>query len=184
MALASTVKYNTVMVEPDPKNSPLYVRDMSIVSDWLEVLLAGGVDGADNSGNQIVNPTATITAATARLTQIDRGTLAIFRMKYDDGVSGVTDPVLNIFGRVAVSTNGSQGPWMPLKTREDTPSLNMTLTTDLTNDMTDGTYKFTNPDYKANVIDLCGCNEILVGVKTAFAATGTVTTATVEMKVI
>lgn len=162
---------------------PAPVRDTGVVSDWITVITGGGLETQDAS--TITDPTAEITNSTRKLVTIEMGTLAVFRMKYDDGITSSQDPVIKVFGRVYDEEADTSGNWMILKTIEDTPAITMTIATAESTDVSDGTDNWTDPDLKANVVDLCGCNQVLVGVQTIFTASaGDATLASLEMKVI
>lgn len=153
------------------------VVDMSLGAPWVTVIDAGGVDGADAS--PITDPDANITASDHHIFTRDmkRGTYIVARMAYDDGLTTITDPVVKLFGR-----HDSNDMWQILENLNG--DIAVTIPTDLTNDVSDGTLNFTHPDNSANVWDCMGCNEFLFGIETPLSATGTVTTARLEAKVI
>lgn len=148
------------------------VATVQFTSKWYEVNEQGHLETQDNAS--ITNPDTQVTGATNRIFRSLHGTLLMFRMKYDDGLSSITDPVIKVFGRF---NSGDQ--WMLLRNQDE--AITMTLTTAAT-DVTDGTDKWTTPDLNAHVIDKAGCREFLVGVQTALAATGDPTLATIEVK--
>lgn len=155
---------------------------VSVISDWFPLLTAGAIDTADNSGSVIRNPGG-ITAADHNLVNVATvnvegsvGTSLMMRMQYDDGITSVTPPVIQVFGR------DNDGNWMPLPNRA--LSFEVTFTPDLTNDSADGTYYYTRVDMEDHVVDMLGCTKILCTVKTALAATGTVSTATLQGKIV
>lgn len=168
----------TVTVDSDPRKIADQVCPTSVTSVWSTIIDAGGMDQTDNSGNPIRNPTASITDSTRHIFQRRAlGTLLLLRLVYDDGITGVTDPVVAVFGR----TKGQV--WQLLKTRA--LAITGTIATSLTTDVTDGTNNYTTPDYSTTCWDCLGCDEILVGVQTALAAgVGTVATAYLEGKFI
>jgi hypothetical protein len=176
MALGTTVDIQDYM---DSTASRATVYPAGIRGQWVDVIDAAGMDDADNSGNNITNPTTQITASTRKLVQAsDEGTLIRVRMQYDDGLTSITDAVIQVFGR-----HNSDEMWMPLHTKETTPALTATMTTAST-DLTDGTDKFTAPDPKVHTFDTDGCSEFIFGVKTALAGTGDATTAKLQAKFI
>ena len=127
----------------------------------------------------IVNPTTECIAADAHIfvPNVDAGQLFAVRLGYDDSLTGITDCVINTFGR-----QDSDDIWQRLETLGGL--VNITLTTDTTNDVTDGTLKYTAVDQVDNVWHTQGCREFLVGVKTALAGTGTVTNSIVQVRFI
>lgn len=176
MALGTSIEIKDYM---DASASRATVYPAGIRGQWVTVIDAAGMDDADNAGSNITNPTSQITAATRKLVLApDQGTLIRVRLQYDDGLSSITDPVIQVFGR-----HDSDEMWMPLHTKETTPAIVSTLTTAAT-DLTDGTDKFTAPDPKVNTFDTDGCSEFLFGVKTALAGTGNAATALLQAKFI
>lgn len=162
-------------------NEQGFLIPVSVISNWQDVIDADGTTGpqqADNSGSDITAPTtqgSNTNDHTVRL--LGRGTLVAFRLGYDDALSSITNPVIQVFGRTGSDV------WMRLYNMADTPAHDITLTTDATNDVTDGTLKYTDADRKTHVVDAMGCDEIIVKVKTALAGTGTVTNSIIQAKV-
>jgi len=144
---------------------------------WTDVVTAP--ETADNGGSAITDPTAEITNATSFIftPNIDAGSLFAVRLKYDDGLSSITDAVINVFGRF-----DSDDDWQRLESLAGIE--NCTLTTDLTNDVSDGTFNFTSVDQTDNVFHTQGCREFLIGIKTAFDGTGTKNTSTIQVRFI
>lgn len=173
MPLGATIDLELTSVQQQADRA--FVFPIQFPSAWQTVIDAGGMDDADAS--PIVNPTTEITTSDRHIFKVKRGTTLRFRMKYDDGVTVPTDPVINVFGRL-----NSNDPWMPLQNKNGAQDI--TMTTALADDVRDGTFRYTTPDIDAAAVDCEGCMEILVGVKTAFAATGDVTTATLEAKAV
>lgn len=161
-----------------PSNGQLTVP-VSITSTWFTAVDATGPNTQDAS--TVTNPTTQITAAAKRLCETKgRATRATFRLKYNQDVSTPTSPVIAVFGRTRVGAT-EVGPWERLWTLGATATA--TLTLDTTNDVTDGSYKTTSSTLESQTFDLMGCNEFLVGVQTAFAASGgTVNDSTIECK--
>ena len=152
------------------------VRPVQIECKWDTMIDAGGPNTQDAS--TITDPDAEITNSTSHIFAIKgRGTTLRLRLMYDDGISSVTSPIINVFGRFS-----SDEVWQRLQNKSG--DTNVTLTVDTTNDVSDGTFNFTLVDADDHAFDLDGCAQVLVGIKTALAATGTVTTATIQGKVI
>ena len=154
-------------------------RPTAIAHEWKDAIGAGGIASTDNGGSDITNPTSQIDGLTKHLLKINkRGTFLQVRLVYDDGLTSITDPVVQIFGRYS-----DEQMWQRLRTLSNLHDV--TLVTDQTTaDVTDGTDKFTDPLFDAQTIDLNATDEILIGVKTALAGTGTVSTAVLQAKLI
>lgn len=145
---------------------------------WKQVLDAGAVDDTDNGGSDITNPDAQIGDSDHHPLKVNRrGTFIQVRLVYDDGLTGITDPVIQLFGR-----HNEDEAWQRLKNLND--EVDITLATDTALDVTDGTFQYTDPDPQTHTIDLDATDEVFIGVKTALAATGDVTTAVVQAKLI
>lgn len=155
-------------------------------SEWQTVIDATGVD-ATADASPILTPSASITRSTRHVFSRPPGcgTYLRLRLKYDDGITGPTSPVVKVFGRT-ISTagpdapSGTAGPWQIL--RNVAGNLNATLSIDLPNDAQDGEFSYTTPTANDHSWDVDGCGEFLVGIETALSATGTVNTATIEAK--
>jgi len=151
------------------------VAPVSLTSGWVTVIDAGGMTVQDAA--TITDPTAEITNSTRHILRRNGvGTTLLVRMAYDDGITSITNPVIKVFGR----TPDQQ--WQLLKTRAG--ALNATITTAVATDCSDGTLNWTTSDYDAQAWDCLGCGEILIGIETALAATGTTSTAYLEAKFI
>lgn len=159
-----------------------FVTLSSLRGDWGTVKT--GVNAA-SSATLLRNPSSLIaSAAQYDLTvfKCQLGTSVIVRLKYDDGFAGtITSPVIKVYG---IDSNGK---FHFLKnSNSTTPVATSTLTVDTTNDITDGTYNYT--DVGANQIyDLQGSTYFCVVVSTALASTDggdAVAQAVVEAKVV
>lgn len=157
------------------------VYPASIKTGWQTVIDAGGMDDAD--ADPITDPATDIDGTDHHdLTGFEGTTLKV-RMAYDDGVSGtITSPIIQVFGRYEDPDGSNAGDWMELE--NGSGDIEVTLTVDTTNDASDGTLNFTRVRANTHSFDVQGCARIRIGVNTAFAATGTVTTAYLEAKVI
>lgn len=152
-------------------------RPLQVPQEWQTVIVAGGIDGADNGGSDITNPDTEIAGLPNRLIKVaQRGTFIEFRLAYDDGLSSITDPVIQVFGRY-----NAQEQWQRLKNLND--AIDVTVVTAAT-DVTNATLDFTHPDPQDQTVDLNGTDEVVVGVKTALSATGDVTTAYLQAKLV
>jgi len=143
---------------------------VSVISDWVDVCTEP--EEADNSGSTVVAPLSITREAQNRLYNHGIGTSAQIRLKYDDGAGTLTNPVVQPFG-----FDGNDSPQKLVNADGDHE---LTLTIDATNDVQDGTYKYTAPVE----VDMDGCASILVAIKTAFnAGTGTENNATIQVRV-
>ena len=148
-----------------------------IRSQWVQTIDNSGLSTQDASA--ITDPDAEINNSTTHIfVSGGRGSALLFRMKYLDDLSAITDPVLKVFGR----HSGSDTMWMTLFTSASTPLILMTMVTASTDD-SDGTDNWTAVT-KDNEVNMQGCDEFLVGVQTVLAATGNQTLSTLEVKVI
>lgn len=147
---------------------------VSATSEWIAAVTAGGATVQDAA--TITAPATEITAATRRVVQrqTSSGTAVLVRLTYDTGLTSVTSPVVRLYGR----TNG--GAWQALTSKAGSTSATLTVAT--TTDTGDGTYKYTTVDLSAHWFDCQGYDEILVGIQTALAGTGTTTNATIDLK--
>lgn len=150
------------------------VIPMSATSFWETAISAGGIAVQDAA--TITNPSTEIASTATILKRGGKGTLLVVRLQYDDGLTSITDPVIKVFGRTGSDM------WEVLKTRASTPAITFTVTTGA-NDTTDGTYLYTLPSY-VDAFDCLGCEEIVIGVQTALAGTGTTNTAVLQVKFI
>ena len=154
-------------------------RPVSIAVEWKIAIQVGGMDETDNTGSDITNPDTQIVGTTRNTLKINKlGSFLQFRMSYDDGLTGITDPVIQAFGRF---DSGEQ--WQRLKTIAGSPSIDITLTTSGA-DLTDGTDNFTDPNFAAQTVDLNGTDEVTIRVLTALAGTGDTSTAFLQAKLV
>jgi|9_EtaG_2_1085328.scaffolds.fasta_scaffold00172_7 hypothetical protein len=107
------------------------------------------------------------------------GTSLVLCHGYTGSVNSVsTQPVVKVFGRTVADASettltaldGVRGQWMVLPNKAG--SIDITIS-DSATDTTDGTTTLTTVDPDAHVVDLMGCNQILVGIKTASAGSTT-----------
>lgn len=161
--------------DPVPVRSNLTVS-ADLRGIWVVIREAGDMDGAD--GAPLDDPDADITNSTTHvLTTGGRGTKLLLRMRYDDGDSTPTDPVVKVFGR----HSSSDTQWMTLS--NDSPAIVGTIVTTVADDVTDATNKWSTV-LPATRFPLLGCDEILVGVQTAYSVTGNAALALLEAKII
>jgi hypothetical protein len=172
MALSETISIGG-------KIATSHFSDISL--GWTTVITAGGPAVQDAA--TITNPNTQITAATRAIFRRNGiGRTMLVRLGYDDGLTGITSPVVKVFGRT-----GSSDVWTVLETRSD--ALTMTLTTVTATDVSDGTLLYTQAGYTPTVgtqsCDVLGCEEFLIGVQTALAgATTTTANSVIQVKFI
>ncbi len=154
-------------------------RVMGTGFGWKLVIQAGGLDDVDNSGNDITNPDTQLVGTLRNVCKTNKlGTFIQFRMAYDDSLTVTTDLVIQVFGRF-----DKDDQWQRLKSMDGTPLVDIVLST-AASDVTDGTLKYTDPDFQSQTIDLDATLDVIVRVKTALAGTGDVTNAFLQAKVI
>ncbi len=174
MALGTNVKST---FDPVPVRGAQMIT-AQLRSQWATIIDNGGLETQDDA--TVTSPTAEITNSTTHIFVAGgRGSTLLLRMKYDDGLATITDPVVRVFGRHSSADTG----WMPLPNSNSTPAITTTISTAAT-DTEDGTNKWTDVTVD-ETFALQGCDEVLVGVQTALAAsTGDATLSTLEAKVI
>jgi hypothetical protein len=150
-------------------------RPASITSRWTTIISGGGPAVQDAA--TITNPTTQIINATSRICRRgNEGTVIMLRLGYDDAVTLPTSPVVKVFGRTGTDE------WQLLSNEAN--AITSTLTLNLTTDTTDGAFKYTFADSIATTIDCLGCEELLVGIEVAFAATGVVNNSFIQAKIV
>lgn len=147
---------------------------------WF-TLISGGMNSADAA--PITDPASEITASTRFLTVPPRGTSLVVRLKYDDGITFSTDPIIQVFG----ANKKSNGTREYFKLFNENGSHTVTIAAAETTDVSDGTDNWTDTIKNAGnaFFDMLGASEILVGVNTAAAVSaGDVTLVSLEGKVV
>lgn len=154
------------------KNAPPIeaVVSCGVISDWIDICTAP--EASDNSGGTVVSPGSISRTDQKWIALCSLGSRLLVRLKYDTGVTLPTSPVVQVFGK------DSQGTISPLTDASGTHE--QTLTVDLTNDVTDGAYKYTT----AKTLNIAGCKDVLAAIKTAFAGTGTTNNSAIQVRVI
>lgn len=167
-ALGSTVTVSPGYSSQRAVGSPMPIHE------WATAIAAGGV--ATQDAATIDNPTADITRSTTSVVNLGSvsGVYVTVQLAYDDGLTSITSPVIELYGRA-----GGSGTWIRLPNRAGATAV--TLTT-ATTDVTDGTLFYTAPSPTNHIWDRMGCDEFLVGVTTALAGTGTTSNAVVRIK--
>ena len=125
------------------------------------------------------DPEDDIGSTASRILSAPVGTHLVLCHGYTGSVNSVsTQPVVKVFGRTVVdqtdrtmtASDGVRGQWMVLPNKAG--NIDITIS-DSATDTTDGTTTLTTVDPDAHVVDLLGCNQILVGIKTASAGSTT-----------
>jgi hypothetical protein len=145
------------------------------ISDWVAACTAP--ETADNSGNTVVLPNALTRSDLVLLSSHGHGRTLQIRLKYDTGISAPTSPVIQAFGFDGTGTP-SQPIGSPMRLLDGNGDHELTLTIDTTNDVRDGSFKYTKPVE----VDMAACSNFLIAVKTAFAATGTVNNSVIQVR--
>lgn len=136
----------------------------AVLSPWEIVVPVTDADAIDNVGG-VLNPDTQITRD--RFTLDRRGVTTLkFRVGYTGTVS--TSVVIRVWGRTLLDGQ-TTGGWKRLYNKADTPTTDIALTSDATNDYTDGTSKYSNDNPKDHCVDVDGCDEFVVEIYTAFA---------------
>lgn len=166
MALADNVflRYNT---DAQP------VAPSAILSPWATVIAAGGP--ANQDAASITNPDTQITAATTSIIQREAiGTLLALSLGYDDALTSITDPIVKVFGRYDENRRWELVPNLA-------GDLAKALATAAT-DVADGTLKYTTVNAENHVWNVGAFNQLLVGVETALAGTGSTSNSIIQAR--
>lgn len=156
------------------------VAPSAILGKWATVVAAGEVDDQDNG--TITNPATQIATIDDRIFPKGAiGTLLALCLGYDDGLTGITDPVVKLFGRYDEDER-----WELVPNLEG--AVAATLVTAAT-DLTDGTLKYTTVKSKdsstpgnVSVFDVGAFSHLAVGIETALAGTGDKTNAIIQAR--
>lgn len=146
--------------------TPLIIEPVSIISPWIDL---------------VTDPTVTDTPAVpSGITRVGQnlldnggqGTTALIRCKYPAGLTGITNPIV-----CAVGLDENNVPAFLLNAAGDKE---FTLTITPASDVQDSDGMHYTPWVE---IDMQACRWMLVPVKTALAATGSLENATIQVKV-
>ena len=169
MALEANKVMPTVNVLSEDVSKPVQIH-----SFWAKVH-----DNSKVADDSTLNDPEDDITANARLLFCPLGTSLVLCPGYTGSVNSVsTQPVVKVFGRTVsdasettlTALDGVRGQWMVLPNKAG--SIDITIS-DSATDTTDGTTTLTTVDPDAHVVDLMGCNQILVGIKTASAGSTT-----------
>jgi len=140
---------------------------ISLTSEWLDIHTAPNV--VDDA---TLTAIAELDTTSIPLNVGGKGTKVMLRLKYDDGVSSLSaSPIIKVFLK---DENG-----LYHFAKDASGSLLLTITPNFTTDFENGTFGYS--DFVE--VDMDASIQLVVGVQTAFAATGTVTTSTIQAKV-
>lgn len=144
------------------------------------MIAAGGADDQDNSGTY-TNPESHTSGSGRQIAKFtpNMSKYVMFRLKRDDGDTVTGTPVGRPMGRRLVPQGTSPetyavGPWERLRKSDGSTSHTFTTSSD---DAADGTWQYTD---WSPLFDRNGCDEIIIGLTTAYAATGSSALATIE----
>lgn len=137
------------------------------------VVKAGGP--AIQDAASITRPDTQIIDASRVISQLDiTGTYLSLVLGYDAGLTGITAPVVKLFGRY-----NNTDRWELLRNMAE--DVNALLRPD-SSDVSDGTLAYTTVDLTRQVWDVGRVNEVVVGVETALAGTGTVSNSIIQAR--
>ena len=170
MALDPNKVMPTVNVLSEDISKPVQIH-----SFWTKV----HEDSKTADDSTLNDPEEHITSDKSLLLFAPVGTSLVLCHGYTGSVGSVsTQPVVKVFGRTVAdasettmtASDGVRGQWMVLPNKAG--DVDITIS-DSTADTTDGTTNLTTVDQDAHVVDLLGCNQIIVGIKTASAGNST-----------
>jgi len=141
---------------------------VSPTTDWVDIIDAGGMDDVTTSA--AVKPEGFADSDHHRFVSLGGEiTNIMLRMAYDPATTDDgTSPVVYAYGRTVQNDGSSAGPYMALYNQEDTAVKAITLSQDGSADAQDASFKYTDVK-KHQTLDAKGCNQVIVGVGTAFA---------------
>jgi len=186
MALASQTKPEVQAVVA--KTGMSTSTPVSAAAGFTEAVAAGGVNIAFANAWRGIN--AIDLSLFGGIYKIIRradgvGSLLIPILKYDNGLTAPTPPVIAILGRSNIADPSGDPivtPFIPLLNAAG--SHLTTLTMDTTEDADDGAFKWTRPNAATQGTDPLWCNEFMVFPDTPLSGTGTVTNAVIYLAII
>ena len=151
------------------------VANVTLAAPWQNVIDAGGVT---QDAATVTNPTSQCTKSTSHIFKRRKGQGSFIRARlgYDDGLTGITNPKVKLFGRA-----NSTDAWQLLPNIAG--NFQVTMTTAAT-DAEDGTLKYTTPDPEDHMWDCDGNDEFIFAVETALAGTGVTNNAILQARII
>jgi hypothetical protein len=170
MALDPNLTMPVVNVDSEDISKPVQIH-----SFWTKV----HEDSKTADDATLNDPEDDITSDKSHLMFAPYGTSLVLCHGYTGSVNSVTtQPVVKVFGRTVASSSettltaldGVRGQWMVLPNKAG--DIDITIS-DSATDTTDGTTTLTTVDLDVHIVDLLGCNQILVGIKTASAGSTT-----------
>jgi len=158
--VAGQAERNFVMASP---SKPVTMGGTS--TDWV----------ATQDAAAITDPASEITSIDDRIVLVNGATIIRAHLGYDDGLTSITNPILVLYGR-----HGDDDNWRVLLNLNNARAA--TFTTAASTDVSDGTLNYTSySDVKDFSWDVDGASQIVFGVETALAGTGTTTNAVVQL---
>lgn len=146
----------------------------SVTSPWTVICSAPDVaeSGDSLAGTKVVKPSHLITrSGQNELLVGSQGTLMAMMLKYNDGVTSPTSPVVRVFGK------DRNGLWCLIA--DDDGNVEHTLTIDANTDVRDDDHHYTLPVR----LDMNGATAVAVGIQTAFGGTGTTDDSEILVKI-
>lgn len=150
--------------------SPDKPTPVSVNSDWVTIVAAGGADAADTAG-VLLDPS---TASDRILLDLrGKATHVALRVGYPVGATVSQDLIVLAAGRSLDAENGSfsdSANWERLQLANGNYAC--TIVTAVATDFSDGTLQYSDIDIKtgSNVYDAAGCSYMKLLISTAFAS--------------
>jgi hypothetical protein len=145
-----------------------FVTPVDTPCDWIDLTDPVGFDGASN--NATINASTHFRTTLKWLDITGFGGLLDVRLKYPTGASGITDPIVQVFGQD--SAGNLQRLYTSSLSLDWDPAVGAghekTLTTATSTDFSNGTWKTTTPI----TFDCSGNRFVAVAVKRIIAGTG------------
>ncbi len=143
-----------------------------LASDWMTVIEDEGVKTLD--ADPIIDPNNQIGSDRIPIRRNSRANILRLRMKYNSSVlqiASLVSPIVKVFGAYA-----EDGPWQILENRAGNLNAELTMDpgpsgdpgSDIVDDVTGPTYKYTHPSRDQNAWDCEGYDYVLVGVERAY----------------
>lgn len=163
--------------------------NVPISSGWLTCITAGAV--ATQDASTITNTSSIDGTKKLRIVLPDGAEHFQIRLCYDTATTAITTNLgIKVFGRRLYdpyTPTGTGDGWQIIQNRNQVSSVTVTAapTTDLDTTIGSTSYSTTTVDEFAHVFNAKGCNEIVIGVETAFSPTdGVATGAILQIKLV
>jgi len=138
------------------------VCPVSVESDWVNLIAAGGVNVADNGGSTVLNPVGITRAAQGRLKLLGKGTTVQFRIRYTTGQT-ITAGTIQPFGL--------DGNNAPERLKDSSGAHALAFLSSAADDVQDGTYSYTD----SQEVDANGAAQVIAAIKVLATGTGAAT---------